>query len=158
MGAYMRQFFFALNISLFPFFPSLLIRHFFIDLPGHPVMFAVDEFNYWDSPSSFSYRRRKIIGKEICVPAALNFISVKKEQCEKYSLKNGLCIGSTSFKHPVKNLNNYEDTKSSIPLVIRVPCYSQVEIAAAVSFYQRQAIVGDSMNTRDVVAFRMQTG
>lgn len=98
------------------------------------------------------------MGKEICVPAALDFLGVKKEQSEKYQLKNGLCIGSTSFKHPVKNLNSYEDTKSSIPLVIRVPCYSQVEMAAVVSFYQRQSLIGGSMNTTDVVAYRMQTG
>lgn len=121
-------------------------------------MFAVDEFNYWESASSFSYRRRKVIGKEMCVPAALDFLGLKKEKSEQYQLKNGLCIGATSSRYPVKNLQQYEDVKSSIPLVIRVPCYSQVEIAAVVSYYTRQAVVDGKMSTRDIIAFRMQTG
>lgn len=132
----------------------------FVDLPDHPVMFAVDEYNAWDAPSSFSYRRKKVIGMEMCVPSALRFLSVKKAETEHYSLKNGLCIATTSLKHNNKKEFLYEDVKSSVPLVVRVPCYSRVEMAAAISYYRKQGAISENVpvNTVDVTAYRMQTG
>ena len=133
-------------------------RIFYVDLPDHPVLFAVDEFNYWESPSSFRYRQRAVQASEICVPSVLKFASLKKADSENYSLKNGICIGATSAKHPIKKLVTYEDYKSSIPLVIRVPCYSQVELASVVSYYQRENLIDPGFRTQDIVAYRMQSG
>lgn len=121
-------------------------------------MFAVDEYNYWESPSSFHYRHKPVVGKEMCVPSVLQFVSQKKADSENYSLKNGICIGATSLKHPIKKLVTYEDHKSSIPLVIRVPCYSQVESAAVVSYYQKENLIDPGMRTQDIVAYRMLSG
>ena len=52
------------------------------DLPDHPVLFAVDEFNTWEVPSAFHYRMKAVTGKELCVPNALNFLGVKKTEGE----------------------------------------------------------------------------
>ena len=134
------------------------IRIFHVDLPDHPVLFAVDEFNYWESQSSFRYRQKAVQASEICVPSVLKFASIKKADSENYSLKNGICIGATSAKHPIKKLVTYEDYKSSIPLVIRVPCYSQVELASVISYYQRENLIDPGFRTQDIVAYRMQSG
>ena len=92
------------------------------------------------------------------MPSVLQFISLKKADSENYSLKNGICIGAASAKHPVKKLVTYEDFKSSIPLVIRVPCYSQVELASVMSYYQKENLIDPGMKTQDIVAYRMQSG
>ena len=75
-----------------------------------------------------------------------------------YSLKNGLCIAAASGKYPDGQKIQYEDTKRSIPLVVRVPSYSQVEIASCIAYYQVQNLIDPGMDTLDVVTYRMQTG
>ena len=139
-----------------PFYFRFFI--FFSDLPDSPVLFAVDEYNTWEAPSAFHYRMKPVFGKEICVPHALNFLGVKKANSENYTMKNGLCVGSASSRYPDGLKIQYEDAKSSIPLVIRVPAYSQIEMASCVSYYQEQNIIDQGMNTLDVVTYRMQSG
>ena len=96
----------------------------------------------------------------MCVPAALRFVSVKKADTENYKLKNGLCIATTSLKHNNKREFLYEDNKSSVPLVVRVPCYSQVEMAAVIAYYRKTGSISPNVqvNTVDVNTYRMQTG
>lgn len=122
------------------------------------MLFAVDEYNTWEAPSAFHYRMRSVIGKEICVPHALNFLGIKKADYESYTMKNGMCVGAASSRYPNGLKIQYEDTKSSIPLTIRVPVYSQVEMASCVSYYQSQNIIDPGMNTLDVITYRMQSG
>lgn len=129
-----------------------------VDLPNSPVLFAVDEYNTWEAPSAFHYKMRAVGGKEICVPNSLNFLGIKKAESEAYTMKNGICIGAASSRYPNGLKIQYEDTKSSIPLTIRVPVYSQVEIASCVSYYQQQNVIDGGMNTLDVITYRMQSG
>ena len=148
-----------LSISMFLCLSlSISLSGLCVDLPNSPVLFAVDEYNTWEAPSAFHYKMRAVGGKEICVPNSLNFLGIKKAESEAYTMKNGICIGAASSRYPNGLKIQYEDTKSSIPLTIRVPVYSQVEIASCVSYYQQQNVIDGGMNTLDVITYRMQSG
>ena len=69
----------------------------------------------------------------------------------------------TLSQHPINPLSigrkeKYEDHKSSVPLVIRVPCYSQVECLAAVSYYTHQKRIGEGVSTQELLTFRTLAG
>ena len=64
-----------------------------LDRPDMPVLIAVDEYNCWEVPSAYSFDDRKIMAKQLCVPHALNFLSMKKAETDAWTLKNGMCIG-----------------------------------------------------------------
>lgn len=66
-----------------------------LDRPDMPVLFAVDQYNNWEVPSAYSYNGRKIHAKQLAVPHALNFLSLKKADTADWKLKNGLCIGKS---------------------------------------------------------------
>lgn len=141
-----------------PIFMDLVTELRELDLPDHPVLIAVDQYNTWDVPSVYQFRNRPVLGTELCVPNALFFISKKKADSESYSLKNGLCVGATSMKHTEGKKNTYNDFMSSIPLVIKVPSYNQVEMMSAVSFYTEQGIIEGGMSTQDILTFRTIQG
>ena len=87
-----------------------------------PVLFAVDQFNSWESMSAYHFRDTALHSRDICVPAALSFLSKKKDTVENWTLANGLCIAATSFKHSTDGgMATYQDCKSSMPLVVEVP-------------------------------------
>jgi hypothetical protein len=67
-------------------------------------------------------------------------------------------VGSASSKHPGMKGFQYEDVKSSIPLVVRIPCYNQGELVAAVKYYQGQNCIMRPITTEDLLSYRMQTG
>ena len=73
-------------------------------------------------------------------------------------MANGLCIASTSLRHPEGRKVKYEGQKSSVPLTLRVPCYSQVECLSAVSYYTHQKRIGEGLNTQELLTFRTLTG
>eukprot|EP00596_Hydrurales_sp_CCMP1899_P002325 CAMPEP_0119034958 /NCGR_PEP_ID=MMETSP1177-20130426/1961_1 /TAXON_ID=2985 /ORGANISM="Ochromonas sp, Strain CCMP1899" /LENGTH=279 /DNA_ID=CAMNT_0006992801 /DNA_START=1315 /DNA_END=2154 /DNA_ORIENTATION=+ len=141
-----------------PIFMDLVTELKELDLPDHPVLIAVDQYNTWDAPSVYQYKNRPVLGKELCVPNALFFISKKKAESETYALKNGLCVGATSMRHTEGKKNTYNEYMQSIPLVIRVPSYTQVEMMAAVSFYTEQGRIEAGMSTQDILTFRTIQG
>ena len=73
-----------------------------LDRPDMPVLFAVDQYNNWEVPSAYSYYGRKIHAKQLAVPHALNFLSLKKAETSEWKMANGVCIG----KHlPLRTVN-----------------------------------------------------
>jgi hypothetical protein len=128
------------------------------DLESVPVLIAVDQYNSWDVPSVYSYRDKKVHSRELCVPHALSFISKKKADTDAWKLKNGICVAATSMRHSEGRNVKYEDSKSSLPLVIKVPCYSQTEMFAAASYYTNQKVVSEGVSTQELCTFRMYSG
>lgn len=64
-----------------------------LDDPSMPVLFAVDQYNVWEVPSAYAFNKRAVLGKQLCVPHALNFLSIKKADSDSWEMKNGICIG-----------------------------------------------------------------
>ena len=78
--------------------------------------------------------------------------------CKK---KNSNTPFSTPCNPPSSSLGRkerYEDHKSSVPLIVRVPCYSQVECLAAVSYYTHQKRIGEGVSTQELLTFRTLAG
>ena len=122
--------------------------------PEKPILFAVDQINTWSVPSSFQYEKVPIMPNDICVPHSLNFISKKKAEVEKFKLKNGLCVGTVSLKHPGGSKLNFYDSKNSIPLLIKVPEYSQVEFLSAFQYYTEHGRISSNHTTQDFLLLR----
>jgi hypothetical protein len=64
-----------------------------LDNPSMPVLIAVDQYNTWEVPSAYAYNNQQLLGKQLCVPHALNFLSAKKAETAAWTMKNGVCIG-----------------------------------------------------------------
>ncbi|KAJ1413363.1 hypothetical protein B484DRAFT_402061 [Ochromonadaceae sp. CCMP2298] len=128
------------------------------ELESSKVLFAVDQFNTWEVPSAFSYRGRKLMGKELCVPAALNFLSFRKDESAEYSLRNGFCIAATSEHYSEGKTVNYADQRKSIPLTVTVPAYSAAEFLSAGAYYTTRNVLPREMELPDFLALRMFTG
>ena len=126
-----------------------------LNIPNSPVLLAVDQYNTWDGPSVYHYREIPVLGRELCVPYALNFISKKKAETDNFIVKNGICIAATSMKHPEGRKSKYEDAKSSIPFVLRIPCYNQQEMLGITSYYMNQKRIGEGVNVQELLTFRM---
>jgi Mitochondrial ribosomal death-associated protein 3 len=129
-----------------------------LDIPEMPVLIAVDQYNTWDGPSVYHYKDHRVMGRELCVPKALSFLTKKKAETEAWTMKNGICIAATSMRYPEGRKHKYEDFKNSIPLVLRVPCYSQLEMLSAVTYYTNQKRIGEGMSTQELLTFRMLSG
>lgn len=126
---------------------------------GMPVLFAVDQFNAWEDMSAFHYRDKALHSRDICVPAALSFLSRKKDTVAEWKVANGLCIAATSFKHAADGgLTTYRDSKSSMPLVVEVPEYSAAEFASALDNYDLRRMTERAPSPGEVEAFRMAVG
>lgn len=123
-----------------------------------PVLIAVDQYNTWDVNSSFYYKSVPVHGRSLSVPKSLSFISKVKAQSLDWEMKNGICLAATSLRHTEGLKETYENVKASVPLVIKVPSYSQVEFLAAVSYYTHQQIVDPSVTTQELLAYRMHSG
>ena len=124
-----------------------------------PVLVAIDQYNTWEATSAFHYRNEPVAGKQLCVPHSLSFLSKRKPETEAWKLDNGLCVCATSHAHAEGRHETYESAISSVPLVVRVPAYSQVEFLSAVSFYTHQNLVPKSgTSVQDLLAFRMMAG
>ena len=127
------------------------------NLESMPVLIAVDQYNTWQANSAFMFNNQAIVGKDICVPNTLQFLSVKKSETEAWKIKNGLCIGATSFKHGEGKKVTYENVKASLPLCVRMPTYNQVEYLSAMSYYLNFAAVDNSMSTEHFLQYRTHT-
>jgi len=123
-----------------------------------PVLVAVDQYNTWETTSAFHYRSEPVAGKQLCVPHSLRFLSKRKPETEAWKLDNGLCVCATSHAHAEGRHETFEDSISSIPLVVRVPAYTQVEFLSAVTYYTHQNIVAAGTTVQDLLAFRMMAG
>lgn len=129
-----------------------------LNLPEHPVLLAVDQVNTWHAQSAFHYNDIPVFPQDICVPYALNFMSKKKTIIDDFKIKNGLCIAAVSFKHNEGNKLNFIDAKNSIPLLIRVPTYNQIEFLSSVLYYMAHGHVHDSHTMNDLLALRTCVG
>lgn len=124
-----------------------------------PVLFAVDQFNAWESMSAYHYKENALHSRDICVPAALSFLSRKKETVAEWKVENGLCIAATSFKHATDGgLATYRDSKSSMPLVVEVPEYSAAEFASALEHYDVRRMTERAPTPGEIEAFRIAVG
>ena len=93
-----------------------------LDQEGMPVLFVVDQINSWEHMSPYQYRDHELHSRDIAVPKALSFVSRKKATVDEWTVRNGLCLGATSFRHePMKRWESYDASMSSIPLAIEVP-------------------------------------
>lgn len=123
-----------------------------------PVLIAVDEYNTWFDKSAFFYDHRPIMGNEISVPNALQFLQRKKQDTDSWKLKNGLCVAATSFEHSEGNKISFEDVSASLPFNITIPNYNQVEYLSAISYYMTYSLIEPSFSFEDFVLFRTFTG
>lgn len=123
-----------------------------------PVLIAVDQYNTWEAQSAYSYKSEPVSGRQLCVPHSLSFIGKKKADTDKWRLKNGLCICSTSHAHAEGRNETFENYKSSVPLVIKVPNYSQVEFLSAATYYTHQNLIAKGTSTQELLTFRMISG
>lgn len=126
-------------------------------LQEHKVLIAVDQYNTWEAPSAYSYNYKKLYGKDLCVPKALQFICKKKADSEKMKLANGLFICATSFKHTDGLKETFEQMLSSVPLFVKVPYYSQLEFLSSLSALMGSKLLPDDLTIQDILAYRMQT-
>ena len=120
-----------------------------------PVLVAVDQYNSWEAKSAFAYEDLDINGRDICVPSSLKFISKKKVEMNNYKLANGLCVAATSFKNTEGKKVTYDDVQNTLPLLVKVPNYNQIEFLSAISHYVNQSIVSNDISLNELLAFRM---
>jgi len=123
-----------------------------------PVLIAVDQYNTWEVPSAFHFNNEPVMGKQLCVPHSLQFLSKKKADSDPWTLKNGICVCSTSHAHAEGRKETYENVSSSFPLVIKVPTYTQVEFLSSMTLYMHQNLVAPGTTTQELLAFRMLSG
>ena len=118
-------------------------------------MLAVDQINTWSVPSVYGYDGKKLLSSDICVPYALDFTARKKKDVlNKVNVKNGLCIGATSFKHVEGNKTDFLDVANSFPLLVQVPVYSRIEYLSIVQCYTHHGIFDNAHTTDEIVALR----
>lgn len=125
-----------------------------LNIPNKPVLFAVDEFNYFDMDSTFQYEGKIMNADTLCVPYAFKFLAPQKAKHEGWTVKNGMCIAANSSKYKMRKLTDYDTYRASVPLTIKVPTYSHVEFLAMVKCYQAHFIM-DSVDNNEFHAFRM---
>lgn len=122
-----------------------------------PVLFAVDQYNTWDIPSVYKYDNQPVMGRQLCVPSALEFITKHRKTTEEWTVKNGFCIAVTSGTHTEAKFLDYEDVKSSVPLRLRVPNFNKVEYLAYVSHLAEINKLSKVTSLQDVLALRTFT-
>lgn len=123
-----------------------------------PVLLAVDQYNTWEAPSAYHYGNEHLHGWQIAVPHALRFLSKRRTETDAWTIKNGFCICAVSQRHVPGRKEIYEDCKRSIPLVVRVPSYSQVEFLSALAFYGSQNVISESITAQELLSFRTLAG
>lgn len=125
------------------------------NLKDVPVLFAVDEYNTWEGKSVYQFEDYSILGKQICVPYALNFLSNKKAMNNSsFQFSNGICIASTSQHYSEGKKINYLTSKDSLPLLLEVPSYSQTEFLSVISYYVHMKIINPCFTSSELLGFR----
>lgn len=126
-------------------------------LDKHLILFAVDQLNAWDAKSAFQYEHKNIIGRDLCVPRALSFISQKRADSNNWTAKNGLCIAALSFKHNEGHQHKitYESSRGSVPLSIKIPAYNQVEFLSHMAYYVQMRLISNHASVSLLASFRM---
>jgi len=103
---------------------------------SHKVMIAVDQYNTFDAPSSYSWNMKRILGRDLCVPRALYGIDKKRSVTDNgFTLANGMMICATSHTHEEGHAIHYYNAIKSIPLAIRLPSYNQVEYFSFMRYF-----------------------
>jgi hypothetical protein len=103
---------------------------------SHKVMIAVDQYNTFDAPSSYSWNMKRIMGRDLCVPRALYGISKKRAVNDSgFTLANGMMLCATSHTHEEGSAINYYNAIKSIPLAVRLPSFNQVEYFSFMRYY-----------------------
>lgn len=125
------------------------------ELKHIPVLIAVDQMNSWDAPSAFGNENGPVSGRDLCVPRALSFLTIHKADSANMQLKNGLFFAATSQRRNEGREITYYKNKNSMPLLLRVPNYNQVEFLACISYYVRQNILFNRLPRPEVLGFRM---
>jgi hypothetical protein len=125
--------------------------------PNRPILIAVDQVNFWDMKTVYKYEGKPISVSQLCVPYATKFISHKKSENNSSLGKNVFCIGASSLFYPVskKSLITYVDSRSSLPLIINVPCYSHVEFLAACKMYLNSRVLDHGIDNQQLLAYRI---
>lgn len=128
-----------------------------LNIPGKPVLIAVDEMNYWEHETVYTYHGRKIKPLEICVPHALKFTTMKPQEHDRFQpLANGFYLGSGSYER--KKTVNYDDHAEKMPLLINVPSYSDVEFVSMCKNYQFSHQIQETASDNDLATYRSFVG
>ena len=128
------------------------------EIESVPVLLAIDQYNCWEGPSAYYFNNKVVTAEDMCVSKALKPISKRKAITSEWKMKNGLAICALSFKHPQGLKNNYADVVAALPVLIRVPVYSQTEFLAAIKYYVHQKRIDSNITTQEIVAYRSFTG
>ena len=124
-------------------------------LKTHWVLFAVDGYNVWESPSAYQYEYKVVKPKQMCIPYMLNFLAPHKAEMSGWKHTNGIAIGACTFKHP-EGTDIYEDKFKSFHTVIKMPSYSSIEYLSAMRKYlETSAYIDEFATTQELIAFRM---
>lgn len=125
--------------------------------PNMPVLIAVDEYNNWEVPSAYSYNNKRVPTKQLCVPYALNFLSLTKNGSDKWYLKNGMAIGTTSLRYLEGLKVDFAQQKKSLPLCVTVPYYNKMEYLSALAYYTHHDIFAPNLRLHDLLGLRTFT-
>src|SRR3546814_3526687 len=86
-----------------------------------PVLFAVDGYNAWHSPTGNYFAGDRLTAQQLATPRALNFLTTRKQDNteEGYPMENGLCIGAVPATHPVSDKMRSEEHTSELQSLMR---------------------------------------
>jgi hypothetical protein len=124
-----------------------------------PILIAIDEMNTWDNPSVYRYDDNVMTYENFLLPNKLKFISPKKEFNKSYNFNdNTLCIGTTTLRYPVKKVEKYMNNTSSLPLAIKIPCYTDVEFLSSIKYYISKRYIDNNLSDQHMLTYRMHCG
>eukprot|EP01042_Synura_sphagnicola_P000430 gene430-455_t len=123
-----------------------------------PVLIAIDQYNSWSDVSGYHYDMEAVQAYDLCVPRALRPIREKKAETLNWRLENGIVMCALSFHHPQGRRYNFENSVPSVPVVVRVPVFSQREFFSTVMYYLHKNRIDPAVSTNEIVAFRTFTG
>eukprot|EP00607_Mallomonas_marina_P002239 CAMPEP_0182438212 /NCGR_PEP_ID=MMETSP1167-20130531/85599_1 /TAXON_ID=2988 /ORGANISM="Mallomonas Sp, Strain CCMP3275" /LENGTH=526 /DNA_ID=CAMNT_0024631461 /DNA_START=413 /DNA_END=1993 /DNA_ORIENTATION=- len=127
-------------------------------IENRKVLIAIDQYNTWLGKSGYQYEHKPVNASDLCVPHALSVLTRYKEKNLQWNMKNGMVLVAMSYKHPEGLKDTLLDTVHSLPLVLNVPVYSQVEFLAAVKYSMYLNRIEDMFTTRELLAFRSHCG
>eukprot|EP01038_Epipyxis_sp_PR26KG_P003963 gene3963-5683_t len=131
-------------------------------IEDHPILIAIDEYNTWEIPTAYSYDNILLQSTDLVVPSQLKFLSPKKaENLTKFAdnpLKNGMVICATSMHYNEIQKINFDHYALSLPLVIKVPQFNQIEFLSMMSYYVNQSLVSKNATLNHILGYRTYTG
>lgn len=124
---------------------------------GRKMMFAVDQYNTFDAPSAYRWNKQTVYGRDLCVPRALYGLSKKRAHTDAYKIGNGsgIMLCATSHTHEEGRTDTYFDALKSVPLVVRVPGYNQVEFLAAMRYQAHMQRLTEFVTVAQLLTYRM---